>query len=73
MIKAEDKIADVIKRYPFIKEKLIEKNAKFKNLDNTVLFNTIGRFARMSDMAKVSGEKLEELLDFINELIVNNK
>ncbi len=73
MVKSEDKIADVIKEFPHIREKLIERNKIFANLNNPVVFNTVGKFARISDIAKVSGEELEDLLAFINELIVAEK
>jgi len=72
VIKSEDKIADVIKRFPHIKEKLIERNKIFTNLNNPVVFNTVGKFARISDVAKASGEELEDLLAFINKLILEN-
>jgi NitT/TauT family transport system substrate-binding protein len=69
MIEQNDKIADVLTRYPFLKEKLIAKSPKFKNLNNPVVFNTVGKFARITDVAKVSGENLENLLHFLNEEI----
>jgi len=67
MINEDDKIADVITKYPFIKEKLIARNRRFEKLNNPVVFNTMGKFARISDVAKVSGENLEDLLAFLNE------
>jgi NitT/TauT family transport system substrate-binding protein len=70
MTNSEDKIAEVIKRFPFIKEKLIERNRIFNNLNNQIIFNTVGKYARISDIANVSGEKLEILLSFINGLIL---
>ena len=70
MVKSEDKIADIITKFPNIKEKLIERNKIFGNLNNPFISNTVGKFARISDIAKVSGEKLEELLVFINKLIL---
>ena len=70
MTNSEDKIAEVIKRFPFIKEKLIERNRIFNNLNNPIIFNTVGKYARISDIANVSGEKLEILLSFINGLIL---
>lgn len=72
MIKSTNKIADVITQFPFIKEKLMERNRIFANLNNPVVFKTVGRFAKISDVAKVSGEPLDELLDFINELVKQN-
>ncbi len=73
MVKSEDKIADVIKAFPHIKEKLIERNKVFRNLSNPVVFNSVGKFARISDIAKVSGENLQDLLAFINQLILEVK
>ena len=70
MVNSEDKIAGVIKRFPFIKDKLIERNKIFGNLNNPIIFNTVGKYARISDIANVSGEKLEVLLSFINGLIL---
>lgn len=43
------------------------------NLNNPVVFNAVGRFARISDVAKVSGENLDELLKFINAKINDNE
>ena len=73
MVKAEDKIADVITKYPFIKEKLLGRNKKFAALNNPAIFNTVGRYARIMDVAKVSGEDLEDLLAFINGLITKQE
>jgi NitT/TauT family transport system substrate-binding protein len=69
MITPEDKIADIIEKYPFVKDKLIERNRVFRNLNNPVVFNTVGKFARITDIAKVSGENIDELIHFINELV----
>lgn len=72
MIEPSDKIADIIVRYPQVKDELIERNKLFKNLDNPIVFKTVGRFARVEDMAKMSGENLDELLSFINEVIASS-
>jgi NitT/TauT family transport system substrate-binding protein len=69
MINENDKIADILTSYPFLKEKLISRNNIFKNLNNPLVFNTVGKFARISDVAKVSGENLDDLLKFINAKI----
>ena len=58
MINENDKIANILIRYPFLKDKLIGRNKIFKNLNNPVVFNTVGKFARISDVAKISGENL---------------
>jgi NitT/TauT family transport system substrate-binding protein len=69
MISKNDKIADIITRYPFIKAKLIERNSRFEKLNNPIVFNSVGKFARISDVAMVSGENLEDLLTFLNREI----
>ncbi|MCT4637675.1 MAG: DUF1858 domain-containing protein [Bacteroidales bacterium] len=69
MVTPEDKIADIIEKYPFVKDRLIERNRVFRNLNNPVVFNTVGKFARITDIAKVSGENIDELIHFINKLI----
>ncbi|UZJ40349.1 MULTISPECIES: DUF1858 domain-containing protein [unclassified Prosthecochloris] len=66
MITKTDKIAEIITRYPFIKERLIERNRMFEKLNNPAVFNTVGKFARISDVARVSGENLDVLLEFLN-------
>ena len=73
MVTENDKIADLLTSYPFLKEKLIERNRMFTKLNNTAVFNTIGKFARIQDVAKVSRENLDELLEFLNREIDNNR
>lgn len=68
-VQAQDKIADVISQYPSIKDVLIERNKIFSKLNNPVAFRTVGKFARISDVAKISGDDINELLDFINQRI----
>ncbi len=72
MITENDKIADIIKRYPFIKDRMIARNKVFSNLNNPIIFNAIGKIARIKDVAKMSGENLEELLAYINKEIKEN-
>lgn len=67
MITKDQKIAEVLTKYPHLKAKLIERSPKFKNLDNAIIFNTVGKFARIEDIAKNTGENLEELLAFLNQ------
>ncbi len=73
MVTSEDKIADIMTRFPHVKAKLIERNKIFKNLNNPVVFNTVGKFARIADVARVSGEDLDDLLAFINGLVIDGK
>jgi hypothetical protein len=73
MIDKNDKIADVLTKYPFLKEKLIERNSTFNKLNNPVVFNSVGKFARLQDVAKVSKENLDELLDFLNAEVARHE
>ncbi|WED23922.1 DUF1858 domain-containing protein [Vibrio sp. JC009] len=72
-VKADNKIADVITQYPFLKDALIARNKLFANLNNPVAFRTVGKFARLSDVAKVSGDDVDELVDFLNKQIQENR
>lgn len=66
MITENDKIADVLIKYPHLKEKLIARSPRFENLNNPIVFNIAGKFARIKDVASNTGENLEELLIFLN-------
>ncbi len=70
MITENDKIADIIEKYPFMKDKMIARNKVFSNLNNPIIFNAVGKIARIKDVAKMSGENLEELLAYINQEII---
>ncbi len=67
MITEDDKIADVLNQYPVLKEHLLQRSPKFANLNNPIIFNTVGKFARIKDVAKNTGEDLTEFLDFLNQ------
>jgi hypothetical protein len=66
MITENDKIADVLTKYPHLKERLLQRSPKFRNLNNPIIFNTVGKFASIKDVAKNTGENLEEILLFLN-------
>lgn len=69
VIDKHTKIAHLLKMYPDLKEKLIAFNPKFKNLNNPIVFNTVGKFASLSDVSKVSGMDVDTLIGFIKEQI----
>ncbi len=73
MITETDKIADIIEKYPFMKDRMIARNKMFSNLNNPIIFKAVGRIARIKDVAKMSGENLEELLAYINKEIAENR
>ncbi|PIF06142.1 MAG: hypothetical protein CSA36_03115 [Draconibacterium sp.] len=66
MITENSKIADIIEQYPFMKERMIARNKMFSNLNNPLIFKTVGKVARIKDIAAMSGEDLNELLLYIN-------
>ncbi len=72
MFTGEDKIADIVNTHPHIKEQLIRRNRVFANLNNPVVFNTVGKYARLKDVARASDESLEELVAFINAQVAGN-
>ncbi len=73
MVSKDEKIARILTKYPFLKDRLIARNKRFENLNNPIVFNTVGKFARLTDVAKVSGENVDELLRFLNKEIENYK
>ncbi len=73
MITENDKIADIIERYPFMKDRMIARNSMFKNLNNPLIFKAVGRIARIKDIAKMSGEDLDDLLLYVNTEIEKYK
>lgn len=64
-----DKIADVLKAHPELKDKLIQRSSRYKRLNNPAIFNTVAKVATIEMVARVAGENLEELLDFLNNNI----
>ena len=69
MISEQDTIAEILTRYPFIKEALVEHNSVFRNLNNPLMLKTVARFAKLKDAAKNSGEDIASLMAFINREI----
>jgi len=67
LISKDDKIADVLNTYPDLKEKLIQRSDRYKNLNNPVVFNTVGKVATIEVVAQVAGEDLDDLLQFLNK------
>ncbi len=64
-ITLKTKIYDLISRYPFMEDKLIEINPKFKKLKNPVLKRTVAKIASIKQAAKVGGMDPVELLNLI--------
>ena len=69
MIDENMKIAELIKEYPFLLNELAKRNTVLKNLQNPIVYNTIGKIAKLKDVSKNSGENLDDLIAFIEEQI----
>ncbi len=67
MILKNDKIKDLLEKYPQLKESLMKRNSKFKKLNNPVVFKLVSKWARIKDIAKVGREDLDELLIYLNK------
>jgi len=59
------KIDDLLCRYSFLKEFLIDMNRHFKSLDNPLVRKTLGRMATLSQVAMVGGIELSKLINDI--------
>ncbi|WP_281950725.1 DUF1858 domain-containing protein [Nitrosophilus kaiyonis] len=66
-ITLETKIYDLLKEYPFMEDKLIEINPKFKKLKNPVLRRTVARIASIKQAAIVGGMDPVDLLNKIRK------
>ena len=58
----DTKVNDLLKKYPFIKEFLVELDSHFKALENPLLRKTLGRVATLSKVAMIGGIELNKLL-----------
>lgn len=58
-------IAPLLKKYPFLKEFLIQLNSKYKQLNNPIVFNTMGNIASLEMIAKRGGYPTEEFVEML--------
>jgi DUF438 domain-containing protein len=59
------KVNDLLSRYPFLKDFLIQVNPEFKMLDNPFMRKTVGRIASLQKAAMIGGMDVNKLLDDI--------
>ena len=59
------KVNDIITRYPFLKEYLVQLNPEFKMLDNPIMRKTVGRLASLGKAALIGGMDVKVLLEGI--------
>lgn len=68
-IKENDIIYNIVKKYPEIKDTLIEISPKFKKLENPLIFNTVAKFTTVEKAASIGKVYLKEMLYKLNETI----
>ncbi len=66
VILGKTKVKEAIKEYPELKDFLIKLSPKFKKLKNPMIFRIIGQWATFSDVAKLGGFSICELLHKVN-------
>lgn len=69
LITAADKLYDIIKIHPELKEVLINLSPKFNKLNNTLLFNIAARRTTVRDAAGVAKLYLREMLYRLNQAV----
>lgn len=58
-------IAPLLKKYPYLRDYLIELNPKYKQLKNPVVFNTMGNIATLEMIAKRGDFEVDELISLL--------
>jgi hemerythrin-like domain-containing protein len=68
-ITAETHVHELIDAYPYMMDWLVGRADEFKKLKNPVLFNTVGRAARLKEAAAMADIPLEQFLDEVRREI----
>jgi DUF438 domain-containing protein len=66
-LSSKTKVAELLARYPFLKEFLIALDPQFKALDSPIMMKTLGRIATLGKAAMITGTQLEKLMPAIAE------
>ena len=61
-VNASSIIAPLLKKYPFLKDFLISLSPKYKQLNNPIVFNTMGNIATLEMIAKRGDFEVEDLI-----------
>lgn len=64
-LSSKTKITELLSKYPFLKEFLMDMDTHFKALDNPLMMKTIGRVATLSKVSLMTGVDLERLITSI--------
>ncbi len=70
-LSAATKVAELLTKYPFLKEFLVNFDPHFEALNNPVMMRTLGRIATMSKISFLTGVSLEELFPAIAAEVKN--
>jgi tRNA G18 (ribose-2'-O)-methylase SpoU len=55
MIVGETRVKEALDAHPQLRELLVEINPKFRKINNKAVFNTVARWARFNDVARLGG------------------
>ncbi len=66
-VSAKDRVIEVVKKDPTIKEKLIEYSNDFNKLKDPWIFNLVANLATFEELAEFTGTNLSSLLDYLNK------
>jgi len=66
-LSSKSKLAELLLKYPFLKEFLISLDAQFKALDSPIMMKTMGRVATLGRASLVTGVSLERLMQAISD------
>ena len=73
VILSSTKVKEAIEKYPELKDVLIDISPKFKKLKNPLIFRLVSRWATFSDVAKLGGLSICELLHRVNRAVGKEK
>ncbi|MFQ5978164.1 MAG: DUF438 domain-containing protein [Candidatus Heimdallarchaeota archaeon] len=71
-LKSSTKILELVQRFPFLFDTLIEISPKLKRLKNPILRRTIGKRATLTDVAKISKVPLNRLFEKLADSLSKN-
>lgn len=71
-ITKDTRLSELLTEYPWLKEKIVEVNDKFKMLNTPVGKVMMGK-ATIAEMSRKSGMDADEIISKVKELILNHQ
>ena len=71
-ITKDTRLSELLTEYPWLKEKIVEVNDKFKMLNTPVGKVMMGK-ATIAEMSRKSGIDADEIISKVKELILNHQ